>query len=67
MSAPIQQGATFSAGTPRPLFPFRYVQGGHDYAVMPDGQHFICIKRPELEAGSMHANVIVNFAAELKK
>jgi eukaryotic-like serine/threonine-protein kinase len=67
MSAPVQQGATFSAGTPRPLFPFRYVQGGHDYAVMPDGQHFICIKRPEHEAGSMHANVIVNFAAELKK
>jgi hypothetical protein len=34
---------------------------------MPDGQHFICIKRSELEAGSMHANVIVNWAAELIK
>jgi serine/threonine-protein kinase len=67
MSAPVQQGATFASGTPRPLFPFRYLQGGHDYAVMPDGQHFICIKRPELEAGSIHANVIVNWAAELKK
>ena len=67
MSSPIQQGATFSAGTPRPLFQFRYVQGGHDYAVMPDGQHFICIKRPDVEAGSIRANVIVNWASELKK
>ncbi|HEX7254014.1 MAG TPA: protein kinase [Thermoanaerobaculia bacterium] len=66
MSVPIQQGPTFNAGTPRPLFPFHYLQGGHDYAVMPDGQHFICIKRPEVEAGSIRANVIVNFAAELK-
>jgi serine/threonine protein kinase len=67
MSVPIQQGPTFSAGTPRALFPFRYVQGGHDYAVMPDGQHFICIKRPETDAGSTRVNVIVNFAAELRK
>jgi serine/threonine-protein kinase len=67
MSAPIQQGPNFAAGTPRALFPFRYLQGGHDYAVMSDGRHFICIKRPDIEAGSVSANVIVNWAAELKK
>jgi Tol biopolymer transport system component len=67
MSAVIQTEPVFSAGTPQPLFTFRYEQAGHDYAVMPDGRHFICIKRLERETGASQVNVILNWAAELKK
>ena len=37
---------------------FRYEQGGHDYAVMPDGQHFICIKESKREGCATQMNVV---------
>jgi len=37
---------------------FRYEQGGHDYAVMPDGQHFICIKESKREGSATQMNVV---------
>ena len=67
MSVPIQTEPTFTAGTARPLFPFHCAQAGHDYAVMSDGQHFICIMEPELEASATQVNVVLNWATELKK
>ena len=67
MSVGIQTAGAFSAGSPRPLFRFHYTQGGHDYAVMPDGQHLICIKESEHETRATQINLILNWSAELKE
>src|SRR5437867_4996196 len=67
MTVPVQAEGAFTAGSPRPLFRFRYEQGGHDYAVMPDGQHFICIKESERESSATQMNVVLNWNAELQK
>jgi eukaryotic-like serine/threonine-protein kinase len=65
MSVAIQTQPSFTAGSPKQLFPFRYAQAGHDYAVTPDGQHFICIKEPQ--AGPTEVAVVLNWASELVK
>jgi eukaryotic-like serine/threonine-protein kinase len=67
MSVTVSPSGEFTASPPRPLFPFSCVQSGHDYGVMPDGQHFICIKEPESETKAMQANVVLNWASELEK
>ena len=67
MTVPVQTEGAFTAGSPRPLFRFRYEQGGHDYAVMPDGQHFICIKESERESSATQMNVVLNWSAELQR
>ena len=67
MSVTVAPGTQFSASSPRPLFRFTYLQGGHDYAVMPDGQHFICIKESEHDTSATQVNVVLNWTAELKK
>ena len=65
MSVPIQTKPSFAAGQPKELLPFLCAQAGHDYAVMPDGQHFICIK--ESEAGPTEIKLILNWTSELTK
>lgn len=67
MSVTVSPSSEFTASPPRPLFPFSCVQSGHDYGVMPDGQHFICIKEPESETKAMQVNVVLNWASELEK
>jgi len=58
MTVPVQTEGAFTAGSPRPPVRFRYEQGGHDYAVMPDGQHFICIKESKREGSATQMNVV---------
>jgi Tol biopolymer transport system component len=67
MDVAIQTEPSLVASKPRPLFPFRYAQAGHDYALLPDNQHFICIKESERETGATQINVILNWNAELKE
>jgi eukaryotic-like serine/threonine-protein kinase len=67
MGVAIQTEPSLIAAKPRPLFQFRYAQAGHDYAVLPDGQHFICIRESERETTATQVNVIVNWDAELKQ
>ena len=67
MSVAVTPGPEFSPSSPKPLFRFAYLQGGHDYAVMPDGQHFICIKESEHDTSVTQVNMVLNWAAELKK
>jgi eukaryotic-like serine/threonine-protein kinase len=67
MSVAIQTEPSLITSKPRPLFQFRYAQAGHDYAVMPDNQHFICIKESEHETSATQVNVILNWNAELKE
>ena len=67
MAAAVQTQGGFRANAPRPLFPFRCDQAGHDYAVMPDAQHFICIQEREEESGAHQVNVVLNWATELIK
>ena len=67
MRVAVQTEPLFIASQPRPLFQFRYAQAGHDYAVMPDNQHFICIKESEQETTATQVNVILNWNAELKE
>ena len=66
MSVTVQTEPAFLPAPPRPLFKFRYAQAGHDFAVTPDGQHFICIKESERDTGPTQLNVILNWTAELK-
>jgi Tol biopolymer transport system component len=67
MSVGIRTEPSFTVGQQQQLFQFHYQQAGHDYAVMPDGQHFICIRESEREASTAQVNVILNWTAELKK
>jgi len=67
---PFQTEGAFTAGSRGPLFSFRYEQGGHDYAVMPDGQHFICIKesgtREQCDADECRLELECGVAEEIK-
>jgi Tol biopolymer transport system component len=65
MSVAVQSEPTLISGPPRPLFPFRCAQAGHDYAVMPDGKHFICIKESERDTGPTRVNIVLNWTTEL--
>ena len=65
MSIEIQTAPTFTSNQPKALFRFRYEQSGHDYAVLPDGEHFLCIKEPDI--GPAQVEVVLNWATELIK
>jgi hypothetical protein len=65
MSVQIQTASTFTSNQPKALFRFRYAQSGHDYAVLPDGEHFLCIKEPDI--GPTQVEVVLNWATELIK
>ncbi len=67
MSVAVAAGPEFTASPPKPLFSFAYLQGGHDYAVMPDGQHFICIKESEQDTSARQVNVVLNWTTELSR
>ena len=67
MSVAVSSGDEFTASAPKPLFRFACNQAGHDYALTPDGQHFLCIKSPENEATATQVNVVLNWATELQK
>ena len=68
MEVEIRKGATLEAGVPKPLFKFGVGATGNRFAVNSDGTRFLInefvevdqIEKPEL-------NVIVNWAAELKR
>ena len=66
-SVTVSPGNDFMASSPRPLFQFPCVSGGHDYALTPDGQHLICIQQPQSEWTATQVNVVLNWAAELAK
>ncbi len=65
MSVTVSSGSEFAASAPHALFGFSCSQAGHDYAPMPDGQHFICIKPPESETTATQVNIVLNWAKEL--
>jgi Tol biopolymer transport system component len=65
MSVAVETLPSILIGRPKPLFAFSYAQYGHDYAVLPDGQHFICIQ--ESDSSPRKINVVLNWASELKK
>ena len=54
----------FSAGRPRLLFEGQFAGGGD---VSPDGQRFLMIQAVEPEQPATQINVVVNWAAGLKK
>jgi serine/threonine protein kinase/Tol biopolymer transport system component len=72
MVAAVETNAGFRAGTPGVLFEgfLRPVTGAGDYrsySVSPDARRFYMIKPSEKQARPTQINVVVNWAAELKK
>jgi serine/threonine-protein kinase len=76
MSAPIQPGATWSAGTPTKLFSGRFfftetgIGEGRTYDVSPDGRRFLMIKEAngsDQPATSASLIVVLNWLEELKQ
>ena len=72
MAAPVSAGATFSLGTPKPLFQtsLRLNNTSRQYAASADGQRFLMIKsdRFEGEAVALRQIVVVqNWTEELKR
>jgi hypothetical protein len=64
-SVTVSPASEFVASSPRLLFSFPCISTGHDYAPMPDAQHFICIKPPDSESTANQVNVVLNWAKEL--
>ena len=67
MSVPIATRPSFSPGTPKLLFEGNYFSSGHDYAVAPDGKHFVMIKPSEQQSARTQINVVLNWPEELKR
>jgi hypothetical protein len=67
MSVIVRTEPSLIAGKPTPLFPFRYAQAGHDYAVLPDHEHFISIKESEQETNATQVNIILNWRPRLQE
>lgn len=63
----VSSNPDFSASSPRPLFQFRCQQAGIDYQLLPDGQHFVCIKPPQADVAATEVNVILNWSSEMEK
>ncbi len=67
MSVPVDAGATFSAGTPQPLFQARLriaLQRAH-YRPTPDGQRFLTVA-PRGRDAILPTNVVLNWPAGLR-
>ena len=68
MSVPVQTGATFTAGTPVPLFQTRFatvtVRGR--YRPTPDGQRFLVLGALAREA-EQPAAVVINWTSALPR
>ena len=70
LAAQIEAGPAFQPGKPRLLFAGAYVSAATDsrsrhYDVAPDGREFVMVK--EATEGSTQLQVVLNFAAELKR
>jgi Tol biopolymer transport system component/predicted Ser/Thr protein kinase len=70
MSAAIEPGPTFRAGTPRMLFEGRYAityPSGGGYDVSPDGQRFLMIKSVQPEAASTQMHFVLEWFEEVRR
>ena len=70
MSAAIEPGPTFRAGTPRMLFEGRYAvtyPSGGGYDVSPDGQRFLMIKSVQPEAASTQMHFVLEWFDEVRR
>jgi Tol biopolymer transport system component len=67
VSVAVETEGEFRSSAPRILFPFHCEQAGHDYAVMPDGEHFLCIHESEAATRATQLNVVLNWNRELEK
>jgi serine/threonine-protein kinase len=68
MAVDIAPGATFVAGTPRPLFPltgYRSARNRQQYDVAPDDRHFLMIREPG-DAGPGTVVYVENWLQELE-
>ena len=69
MSANVTTGATFTSGTPRPLFEGRFlasINGNTPWVVSPDGKRFLRIQRVEPERAITSLDIVLNWFAEVK-
>jgi serine/threonine-protein kinase len=68
MAVDVAPGATFVAGTPRPLFPltgYRSARNRQQYDVAPDDRRFLMIREPEA-AGPGTVVYVENWLSELQ-
>jgi serine/threonine-protein kinase len=61
MALPIETSPALKAGTPHMLFDGPYFEGGHDYAVTPDGKGFIFIRESQPASGPGEMKVVLNW------
>jgi hypothetical protein len=70
MAVPVNAGATFEAGVPKPLFQTIFVGaptgGFQHYAVSADGQRFL-MNVPTGEGSASPITVILNWTAGIRK
>jgi eukaryotic-like serine/threonine-protein kinase len=68
MAVAVKAGAgSFAAGIPKALFAARFSSGGRNrFVVTDDGQQFLIITRTE-DANPAPINVVINWAAEVKR
>jgi|TARA_B100000315_G_scaffold111949_2_gene102663 serine/threonine-protein kinase len=67
MVVPVETNPTFSIGMPKALFKiteYSYVYG-RNYALTPDGERFLMVRREETAEGKM--NVVLNWFDELER
>jgi hypothetical protein len=68
MSARVQTSPDFAAQQPEVMFEGNFVNVfGIEYALFPDGNHFVMIKADEPQSPPAELNVIVNWLEELKR
>jgi hypothetical protein len=67
MAVSVETSAEFHAGTPHMLFEGPFFEGGHDYAVTPDGKGFIFIREALPAPQVAGIDVVLNWSAELKR
>ncbi len=64
MTIPIEQGDTFRAGNPRPLFDGIYytgIESGRSYDVDPKSDRFLLVRPVEARESSSHVRVVLNW------
>jgi serine/threonine-protein kinase len=72
MSAPVESGTMFKAGTPQVIFQGQYFKGGsgRQYSVSPDGRRFLMIKNvasTNADAPLPQIVIVQNWFEELKR
>jgi len=66
MAVDVKLRPALAAGKPRLLFEGNYVQSHHDFALLPDGRHFILIQPVGAKLAPADLHVVVNWSEELK-